>query len=379
MKHRTALTGAATLGLLSLSIMMIRGDASARPLGHEAQVVVDTLLAPPTIKAEPGFGAQLLVAPGELYDPLFMVIRDGKVWMNDDGRATDGHGSRILAVAPDGKIAVLMGADKLLPVTGFDAAPQGFGNFGGQLFAIAQPTSGEKGALVNHVIQRIDLAAHTASVVCTLPAAGNVAKGVAGYGVDARFGPAGSGFANIFFSIAALNDMIYQTLPDGTCKPFADLSQFGAPFGLTFTPDGSAMLVTVSPGEVVASNSAAKGAIVRVTPDGKVDPKPLVTGLIRPAGIDIAPGGFARYGGEIFVTDMGDIQVPVPATQALKRDGKIYRVTKGGELKLVAMGFVNPSGLRFVDHHLWVTDINGDFIAGGRELPDGFLVQFDVK
>ena len=29
-----------------------------------------------------------------------------------------------------------------------------------------------------------------------------------------------------------------------------------------------------------------------------------------------------------------------------------------GELKLVASGFVNPSGLRFVGHHLWVTDIN---------------------
>jgi len=376
MKHRTALAGAAIF--LSTSAML-GAAASARPLGHEAQLVIDTLLAPPTIKAEPGFGAELLVAPGELYDPLFMVIRRDKVWMNDDGKATDGHGSRILAVAPDGKIAVLMGADKLLPVTGFDAAPQGFGNFGGQLFSIAQPTTGEKGALVNHVIQRIDLAAHTASLVCTLPAAGNVANGVAGYGVDARFGPAGSGFANIFFSVTALNGMIYQTLPDGTCKPFADISQFGSPFGLTFTPDGSAMLVTVSPGEVVASVTAAKGVIVRITPDGKIDPKPVASGLIRPAGLDVAPAGFGTYAGEIFVTDMEDIQVPVPQTQALKRDGKIYRVTKEGELKLVAAGFVNPAGLRFIGNHLWVTDINGDFIAGGRELPDGFLVQIDTK
>ena len=377
MQRKTALTGAAILCLLT--IPMVRTDASARPLGHEAQGVVDTLLAPPTIKAAPGFGAKLLVAPGELYDPLFMVIRDDKVWMNDDGRATDGHGSRILAVAADGKIAVLMGADKLLPVTGFDAAPQGFGNFGGQLFALAQPTSGAKGALINHVIQRIDLAAHTASMVCTLPAAGTVAKGVPGYGVDARFGPAGSGFANIFFSVAALNDMIYQTLPDGTCKLFADLSQLGSPFGLTFTPDGSAMLVTVSPGEVVSSDKEAKGTIVRITPDGKIDPKPVASGMIRPAGIDVAPTGFGTYGGEIFVADMGDIQVPVPATQALKRDGKIYRVTRAGELKLVASGLVNPAGLRFIGHRLWVTDINGDFIAGGRELPDGFLVQLDPK
>jgi hypothetical protein len=50
-----------------------------------------------------------------------------------------------------------------------------------------------------------------------------------------------------------------------------------------------------------------------------------------------------------------------------------------GELKLVASGFVNPSGVHFVGHHLWVTDINGDFIAGKRELPDDFLVQIGSK
>jgi hypothetical protein len=118
---------------------------------------------------------------------------------------------------------------------------------------------------------------------------------------------------------------------------------------------------------------------VKITPDGKVDPKPVATGLVRPAGLDLAPAGFGNYTGEIFVTDMGDIQVPVPQTQALKRDGKAYRVTKNGELKLVASSFVNPSGLRFIGDHLWVTDINGDFIAGTRELPDGFLVQIDAK
>ncbi len=364
---------------LSVLVIALAATADARPLGHEAQAVINVLLAAPPIKAEAGFNATMLIPPGELYDPLFMVPHGDKVWMNDDGRATDGHGSRILALTPYGQISVLMGADKLLPVTGLDLAPQGFGNYGGQIYSIAQPTSAEKGALVNHVIQRVDLMAHTASVVCTLPAAGTVAKGVAGYGVDARFGPAGSGFANKFYSIAALNDMIYLTTADGGCKPFADTSQFGSPFGLTFTSDGSAMLATVAGGEVVSSNTEPKGVIVRITPDGKVDPKPVASGLIRPAGIDIAPAGFGEYAGQIFVTDMGDIQVPVPQTQALKRDGKVYRVTKEGELKLVASGFVNPSGLRFIGNHLWVTDINGDFIAGMRELPDGFLVQIDAK
>ena len=118
---------------------------------------------------------------------------------------------------------------------------------------------------------------------------------------------------------------------------------------------------------------------MRVTPDGKVDPKPVVTGLTTPLGLDIAPSGFGSYAGQIYVADMGDIQVPVPQTQALKRDGRLYRVTKAGELKLVASGFVNPSGVRFIGNRLWVSDINGDFIAGTRELPDGFLVQIEAK
>jgi hypothetical protein len=357
---------------------LLTADAGARPLGHEAQIVIDTLLAVPTIKPEAGFTAKMLIPPGELYDPLFMRPRRDVVWMNDDGRSTDGHGSRLLSITPGGKIAVLMGADKLLLVTSFDQAPAGFGSYGGQLFSLSQATTAMKGALSNHVIQRIDLAAHTTEVFCTLPNAGTVGKGIPGFGADARFGPEGSGFANVFYSITILNNMIYQTLPDKTCKPFADLSKWGAPDALTFTPDGAAMLVTVTPGEATESGKGPNGLIMRITPDGKVDPKPLATGLTSPLGLDIAPAGFGTYGGEIFVTDMGDIQAPVPQTQALKRDGKIYRVTKDGELKLVASGFVNPAGLRFIGKHLWVTDINGDFVAGMRELPDGFLVQLDA-
>jgi len=111
----------------------IAAAATASAVGREAQLVIGRVLAPPVIKAEPGFSAKLLVPPGELYDPLFMVPRDGTVWMNDDGKAADGHGSRILSLTPDAKISVLMGADKLLPVTGFDVVPDNFGKYAGQM------------------------------------------------------------------------------------------------------------------------------------------------------------------------------------------------------------------------------------------------------
>jgi len=69
------------------------------------------------------------------------------------------------------------------------------------------------------------------------------------------------------------------------------------------------------------------------------------------------------------------MQVPVPMTQTLSADGKVYRIGGDGKPQLVASGFVNPAGLLIVDGALWVTDINGDFIAGKRELPDGFIVK----
>jgi hypothetical protein len=361
-----------------LCVALLASAVTAKPLGHEAQAVLDIILASPVIKPEAGFSAQMLIPPGELYDPLFMRPHGNQVWMNDDGRATDGHGSRLLAITPQGGISVLMGADKLLLVTSFDLAPEGFGSNAGQLFSLSQATTAMKGALSNHVIQRIDLAERHATVFCTLPNAGTVGKGVPGFGIDARFGPNSSAFANVFYSVTALNHMIYQTLPDGTCKPFADLSQFGSPGALSFAADGSAMLVTVTPGETSASGKPS-GLIVRITPDGKIDPKPVAKGLTLPLGLDIAPAGFGAYGGQIFVADAGDFQAPVPQTQALNRDGKVYMVTKEGELKLVASGFVNPAGVRFIGNQLWVSDINGDFVAGMRELPDGFLVQIDAR
>ncbi len=65
-------------------------------------------------------------------------------------------------------------------------------------------------------------------------------------------------------------------------------------------------------------------------------------------------------------------------TQALKNDGKVYRVADGA-LHLVASGFVNPAGVRFLDGKLWISDINGDFIAGKRELPDGFIAEIRMR
>jgi len=347
----------------------------------EAENLTARLLAEPKLAAETGFSVKLLVPPGHLYDPLWMIPHGDVVWINDDGGEEGEKGSRLLTLDAEGKISVLAGLGKLLPVTGFDVAPASFGSFEGQIFSLAQAKVSAEGATANHIIQRIDPNKdYEASVFCTLPTAGTANKGVSGFGVDARFGPEGSPFAGKFFAVTAFNNAIYQVTPDGACTPFVifEGKHAGAPTGLAFSLDGKSMLVTLVKGEIVGAPTGKNGGIVAVAADGKVADKPLVEGLSRPMGIDIAPKTFGQYADQIFVADVDDIQVPVPMTQGLKADGKIYRVADGA-LHLVASGFLNPAGVKFIGDKLWISDINGDFIAGKRELPDGFIVELRAQ
>ena len=69
----------------------------------------------------------------------------------------------------------------------------------------------------------------------------------------------------------------------------------------------------------------------------------------------------------------------MPMTQPVKRDGRLYGITPTGELVLIASGFANPTGVAFLGDRLVVSDINGDFHVGQRELPDGFLVTIKAQ
>ncbi|MSR15183.1 MAG: hypothetical protein EXR86_11590 [Gammaproteobacteria bacterium] len=320
-----------------------------------------------------GFVSAVQVPTGQLYDPLVMHVHGEEVWLNDDGKEAGDKGSRLLAVTPVGKVSVLVDANRMLPISaGFDIAPNGFGEFAGQIFALSQPRISDQGGKENYVIQRIDPAHdYSVSVFCTLP--GTVNKKVGGIGVDAAFGPAGSPFAGKLFASTTLNETIYQITPDGKCVPFVTLDpqRHGGPLYLRFALDGQSLLITVVRGGIFA---ATGGAVLRVVPDGTVQDKPLVESPTILGSLDFAPPGFGRFAGELFVTEVGYYEIPVPLGQALRADGKVHRVTAEGKLALVASAFINPWCLRFVGNRLWVGDINGDFIYGKRELPDGFIV-----
>jgi hypothetical protein len=346
----------------------------------ELHRVVGRLMAPPHVRGEAGFTARLLVAPGQLYDPLFMLARPGGVvWLADDGGEEGEHGSRVMAVDSTGKVSTVVGMDKLVPTISFDLAPPGFGKYAGMLVSIAQPKVAMPGGLADHLIQTIDPATGTATTVCTLPEGGIIGNGIAGFGVQAGFGPKTGPFANRYFNLTALNGGVNEFTAQGECKRFADVSSYGMPFGFAFTPDGGTMLVTVAK-QLSGGMQAGTGVILRVSPDGKVDSKPYAGGFTTPTGLAFAPAGFGAYAGELFVADAGDFQIPVPMTQPVKSDGVIYRIGADGTRHAVASGFRNPMGLAFIDPHaLWVTDVNGDFIAGKRELPDGFVAVIRAR
>jgi hypothetical protein len=330
------------------------------------------------IKAAAGFTATVLVPPGQLYDPLVMHLHGDDVWLNDDGKEEGGKGSRLISIDKQGKVSVLVDANKMVPISaGFDIAPDDFGRFGGQVFALSQPKVGDKGGLENYVIQRIDPHNNYAvSIFCTLPELNK--KKVSGIGVDASFGPSGSPFAGKLYASTTLNETIYQITPDGKCSPFVtfDAKRHGGPLYLRFAPDGKSLLVTVVRGGIFAARGSA---VLRVLPNGKVEDKAIVEAPTLFGSLDFAPEGFGPYAGQLFVVDVGHYEIPVPLGQALRADGKIHRVTPEGTLELVASGFINPWNLRFVGNTLWVGDINGDFIYGKRELPDGFITAIEAQ
>ena len=367
--------------LAAAAMFLIAGVSSRTARAEQGQTeaarVIRRLLAPPRIKAAPGFSARLVVPPGELYDPLQIVPHGDQVLVNDDGGEEDGGGGRIAAIDRQGEVSILLGPDKLLPDVGMDVAPSNFGNFGGQIFILTQPLAGDKGLWVAHQISHINLAKGGTKILCKLPPAGQAGHGVAGAGSAARFGPPGSRFARKLFAVTTMNHMIYQATADGECSPFADLGKLGVPLDLNFTPDGASMLVSLTPtgaGGALDTNSH-HGLVVRISPKGELDPKPVVQGLDCPGGLDFAPKGFGGFAGQLFVSDVGEFETPVPMTQPLKPDGKIYHITPGGGRELVASGFINPLHIRFIGNSLWVTDLAGDFIGGKRELPDGFVVE----
>src|SRR5262249_1952356 len=113
-----------------VSIVLLAGSETPSVFAKdqdEVKKLTDRLLAVPTIRTESGFKASVLVRPGHLYDPVWLMSHNGSVWTNDDGGEEGDKGSQIVAIGKNGALSVVVGLGRLLPATGIGIAPAGFG------------------------------------------------------------------------------------------------------------------------------------------------------------------------------------------------------------------------------------------------------------
>jgi hypothetical protein len=348
--------------------------------------VAAAYLATPQITVVPGYTARILVPPGTLYDPLFPITGEGDdIWLNDDGGEEGEGGGGLYCIQSNGTVTPLVPVGKIPPPTGIDRAPQSFAPYTGQVFVLAQAKKGWAGATANHIILRVDPQTWEAHRFAELPSAGSRNEGISGAGVDLLFGPDHTAFAGRLFGVTMLNNAIYQVTPDGQARPFVvmETARPRQPVCLTFaTVNGEdRMLVTTANGNFSPRRQVEGFATVtQIMPEGQVVPEFLVEGLHAPTGLAYAPAGFGPYAGDLFIADIGGVMpMPVPKDRALPRNGRIYRVDREGKIHEFAQGFVMPLGLRFIHNRLIACDVNGDYIGGGQELADGFVVEITVQ
>ena len=383
MRNRIAVASGVVLTFLAIACAPPEGvsqgqeadstePSAGAPRQREIDVLVEETLVRPTITAEAGFAATLLVPPGDLYDPLGMRPRDGAMWIVDDGSRAGQRGGRIWSVDYEGVVSTLVETARLLPAVGFDIAPPTFGDFAGELFVLTEPRVGPIGINENHLIQHLDVnGSEEAMPLCTLPPNGTMGGGIAGTGLAAGFGPPGSPFGDRLFAITLGNSTVYQATADGACTPFVTFDgPWFTPNVLDFSADGSKMLVTVrsAPG-IGGGGGSVDGAVVTVAPDGTIDSEPIV--VVEGQGVlslAVAPPTFGSSAGQLFFT------ARAPAGASGGGGSNVYRLAPDGEVHLVASGFGSPYGMAFADDALWVTDIARDYVGAGYHLPDGFVV-----
>ena len=342
-----------------------------------SQKTLDKVMAVPQLKLSPGLRARVLVGTGrELFDPFDLhVVDEQRLWVADDARS-----GAVYEVSIEGKVKRIADIHKHSPYA-IDVAPASFGKWAGQIYAVAFAEPEKRGGWeLPNAITRIDPATGQDSVVCYLP---KNAAGIAGSGgFFARFGPENSPFAGKLWITAASNHTIYTITADYKCAAFKilDLDTEGSPRGLGFAPDGQSLLLGVAAPLPANRNKTTQGGgrVLRMSVDGSIAAAPLVTGLHEPGALAYAPAGFGKFGGELFISDAGEWNNDVEATEPISRDGMLYRVTTAGKLEIVASGLANPVGLGFMGGALVISDINGDFHVGTQKFADGFMYLIEV-
>ena len=85
-QQQASLTSFKSLASSLVGVLWLLGATAPSTFAEdEMKSLSSRLLAPPKLAAEAGFATEVLIPPGKLYDPLWMLPHGKVVWLNDDG------------------------------------------------------------------------------------------------------------------------------------------------------------------------------------------------------------------------------------------------------------------------------------------------------
>ena len=338
------------------------------------------LFALPNVKPNDDIAGEVLIPPGEFYDPLWIKEYNGRLWLTDDGVEIGDKGSFIASFNKDGSDIVhevestrmTANIDHVIVPHGYP----GWEKYGDKIIGANQPANGESGAMFNHHIFVMEPRSNDPlEKHCTLSP--NSEGQDSSLVTEIKFGPVGSPFEGLYVAMSG-NSTIHKIHPDGRCDIFIEGIK-GWPMGMLFVNDGKEMLLGAKRTEANwTSETLGTGVIMAISPEGKVVKDPVVDGLTMAPAFDYAPEEWGRYAGKLIVVESGDWGRPLPLTQSIGADGKVYAVDEIGNKEIMIENLRNPVGIYFDGKDMYLSDVQGDFMSG-REIPDGVIYKFTYQ
>lgn len=352
---------------------------------REIDRLLANIFALPNVKPNEDISGEVLIAPGDFYDPLWIREYNGRLWLSDDGLEIDDKGSFIASFNKDGsEIVHEVTATRMTANIDHLIVPHeypGWGEkYGDKIVGVNQPGNGVKGAMFNHEIFIMEPRSNEPiEKLCTLkPNSKGEESSLTQHMI---FGPVGTPFEGLYVPLSG-NGTIHKIYPDGRCEVFVEGID-GWPMGSLIINNGTEMLLAVKRTKFNwTSETLGAGVILSISPEGEVAEKPVVEGLTMAPAFTYAPKEWGRYAGKLIVVESGDwgssLESPPAPTQSIGADGKVYAIDKKGNKEIMIENLRNPVGIYFDGKDMYLSDVQGDFMTG-REIPDGVIYKFTYK
>jgi hypothetical protein len=348
-----------------------------------------------------GYRAREVVAAGDwLYDPqIRWADPDGSVVISDiggqAGRGWDpaqGHGALWRLSAADSLTAIVNPG-----TAGFTAplrpelAPEWFGEWGGQIFTVAQGQAGRHGAHRGHVVFRIDPEEGVPHLFAEIPAAGSRNGGVPAAGETGQFGALGSPHEGYLFVQSLANCVIYRVDVKGSAEPYLAMDTPALPgpvmpFLVFHAPDFGPWAELA--GEVICAgrnttylDSGERDTTLRywrIAPDGpRAEPLPDIRWRPGP----IAPPSFGEFAGHMLTVDEGSTNllhsdINELNAHPLPYDARIIAIAPDGTERDFATGLQGGSTtLAIAGERLVIASSRKSYSTGEYHEPDGTVYE----